>query len=61
MIAAVAVGKWESRAVGGISKRSGKSAFGFPRSVFSTIFFAREVFRLQCACPDCCPLLRFGA
>ena len=36
-VAVVAVGKWESRAVGGISKRSGKVCFGtFPRSVFST-------------------------
>ena len=34
--AAVAVGKWESRDVGGISKRSGKPGFGFPRSGFST-------------------------
>lgn len=34
--AAVAVGKWESRDVGGVSKRSGKPDFGFPRSGFST-------------------------
>ena len=34
--AAEVVGKWESRGLGGISKRSGKPAFGFPRSGFST-------------------------
>src|SRR5690242_7308516 len=45
--AVVAVGKWESRGLGGISKRSGKPAFGFPRSVFSTAFFA--VAWLECA------------
>jgi hypothetical protein len=48
MVAAVVVAKWESRGMGGISKRSGKPAFGFPHSVFSTAFFAFEIFGLQC-------------
>ena len=61
MIAAVVVGKWEPRGVGGISKRSGKPGFGFPHSVFSTTFFAFGIFPLQCAGYDCRPLLRFGA
>ena len=47
--AAVAVGKWESRGVGGISKRSGKPGFGFPRSGFSTAFSAAGALPLQCA------------
>ncbi len=41
--AAVVVGKSESRGVGGISKRGGKPAFGFPRRVFSTTFFASTI------------------
>jgi hypothetical protein len=61
MSAVVVVGKWESRGVGGISKRSGKPGFGFPPSVFSTTFFAFEIFHLKCAGYDCRPLLRFGA
>ena len=61
MTAAVVVGKWESRGVGGISKGSGKPAVGFPLRVFSTTFFAREMFRLQCAGYDCRPLFRSGA
>jgi hypothetical protein len=44
-----AVGKWESRALCGISKRSGKVTFTFPRSGFSTALFPadfrREFFR----------------
>ncbi len=36
MIAAVAVGKWESRGLGGISKRGGKLGLGFPPRGFST-------------------------
>src|ERR1017187_6258915 len=40
-VVVAAVGKWESRVLGGISKRGGKVGFGaFPRSVFSTAFFA---------------------
>jgi hypothetical protein len=39
----VAVGKWEFRAFCGISKRSGKPVFGFPRSGFSTAFFSGRV------------------
>src|SRR5271166_2433829 len=36
-VVVAAVGKWESRALGGISKHGGKVGFGtFPRSVFST-------------------------
>lgn len=38
MIVVVAVGRWESLAVGGISKRREKPVFGFPRSGFSTAF-----------------------
>src|SRR5579862_1883950 len=49
MIAAVAVGKWESRGFGGISKRSGKPVLGFPRSGFSTAVSAASALRLQCA------------
>ena len=55
MIAAVAVGKWESRGLGGIPKRRGKPVFGFPRSGFSTAFWLR---RLKCAGYDYGPLLR---
>ena len=36
MIAAAAVGKWESRGLGGISKRGGKLGLGFPPRGFST-------------------------
>jgi hypothetical protein len=39
VIAAVVVGKWESRGVGGISKLDGKVVCTFPASVFSTTFF----------------------
>src|ERR1039457_3647797 len=40
-VVVAAVGKWESRVLGGISKRGGKAGFGaFPRSVFSTAFGA---------------------
>ncbi len=39
--AVVAVGKWESRALGGISKRGGKvGCLTFPRCVFSTALAA---------------------
>src|SRR5271157_426856 len=41
-----AVGKWESRGGGGISKRSGKPPFGFPRSGFSTAA-GRRIFSLE--------------
>jgi hypothetical protein len=45
--AAEAVGKWESRAVCGISKRGGKVCFlTFPRSGFSTAANAAEVFTM---------------
>lgn len=36
MITVVVVGKWKSRAVGGISKVGGKAFFAFPSSVSST-------------------------
>ena len=48
MIAAMVAGKWESCGLGGISKRSGKPAFGFTGSGFSTTFFASQL-RLNCA------------
>jgi hypothetical protein len=47
MIAAVAVGKWESRGFGGISKRSGKPVLGFPRSGFSTAVSAASALRAR--------------
>jgi hypothetical protein len=56
MIAAVVVGKWESREVGGISKFGGKAVCAFPASVFSTTFFAASW--LECAGHDGGPLLR---
>src|SRR5450631_1146633 len=38
-VVVAAVGKWESRVLGGISKRGGKVvSLTFPRSVFSTAF-----------------------
>jgi hypothetical protein len=58
MIVAGAVGKWESRVVGGISKRRGKPAVGFPRSGFST---ARGLAQLECAGYDFGPLFRFDS
>ena len=58
MIAAVVVGKWESRGLGGIPKRSGKPGFGFPRSGFSTTFSAFLQLRLECAGYDCRSLFR---
>jgi len=48
MIAAAAVGKWEYRGFGGISKRRGKPVFGFPRSGFSTAGSAAAASRLKC-------------
>jgi hypothetical protein len=46
--AAVAVGKWESRELGGIPKQGGKPAFGFPRSGFSTAARAAVLLPLEC-------------
>src|SRR5260370_41920571 len=51
--AAVAVGKWESRALGGIPKRRGNPVFGFPRSAFSTA--VRSPRLLRCLRPDRLP------
>ncbi len=45
-VVVAAVGKWASRGLSEISKRSGKPVFGFPRSGFSTP--VRPV-RLKCA------------
>jgi hypothetical protein len=59
--AVVVVGKWKSRRVRGISKRSGKLVCSFPRSGFSTTNPGGESLPLQCAGHDCRPLFRFGA
>jgi hypothetical protein len=61
IVAAEAVGKWKSRWGGGISKRSGKPVFGFPRSGFSTAFSPAASLPLECAGHDCRSLFRFGA
>jgi hypothetical protein len=50
MIAAAAVGKWESRGVGGISKGSGKPDFGFPRNGFSIARWSDNGFKMRGPC-----------
>src|SRR5579864_8626621 len=61
IVVAEAVGKWESRWVCGISKRSGKPVFGFPRSGFPTAFSPAASRQLECAGHDGRSLFRFGA
>ncbi len=45
---------WESRGVCGISKRGRKPAFGFPRRVFSTTFFASTIGMRRLCRPERC-------
>jgi hypothetical protein len=52
MIAATAAGKEESRRDCGISNRSGKPGFGFPRRGFSTAVRTPAMVGLECAAYD---------
>jgi hypothetical protein len=60
IVAAVVVGKWESRVVGGIPKLGGKVVGTFPASGFSTTCFDSALLSLQCTGHDCRLLFRFG-